>query len=653
MSLKKKIAEIKKSSSLVALPTGTAKDFDELWKNIIEPTLPDKTVVVGWHELLKQYIKIHDAVFFIRAFGSPSGNSPLLRRGFLNTTDYGYSSVFVDNGFTSYFYSMAKDGYVPSLAEFEECIKERHFPCGHFQTAEEQKYAAYLRGKNPGVSGKGYKIAHIHSVGKDFNKKSPFVSVADLCNKYFPRGINTEWDTIKTDAYGAFHYRKTNILSNDADDVRSFLVAHFMRMAHPINYFLVPNKINRYDDATGILKTNIIWYDNGVEKNEIGEEQDLINYVAEKIKIKYGQVYDEFLSYIYPIQNTTPVVNKTIDAEYGMGVWKKKIASHSLTNNSTTNKTTPKVTGNKQASKPKCNNEFDDFEAYAAQNGVSNPQHYSSLIRSIMKELNINSIADLEDNVDIMIDICTQKIADASKVKDKSTAKKYSDRRSALRKYSDYLDEKTKAFNNVDVFLEALEDFMRESGDLSDGSIKIYSRKIKGLLENGYAIEQIYSEIDDIIKAYSREGQCYDPKDHSNTKCALDQVAKMIKYPYIRYKKGWSSFVQVDEHVTGYCIDNNIITISYSVGFVGGKTVVKKMSDKDRKELIEILDIARNNALFEKSNTHIITEHGPISSYDYQYRDKSGVNCRGLFIDNKMSETLKTRYSNLINNLIK
>ena len=88
MSLKKKIAEIKKSSSLVALPTGTAKDFDELWKNIIEPNLPDKTVVVGWHELLKQYIKIHDAVFFIRAFGSPSGNSPLLRRGFLNTTDY-------------------------------------------------------------------------------------------------------------------------------------------------------------------------------------------------------------------------------------------------------------------------------------------------------------------------------------------------------------------------------------------------------------------------------------------------------------------------------------------------------------------------------------------------------------------------------------
>jgi hypothetical protein len=127
----------------------------------------------------------------------------------------------------------------------------------------------------------------------------------------------------------------------------------------------------------------------------------------------------------------------------------------------------------------------------------------------------------------------------------------------------------------------------------------------------------------------------------------------MIKYPYIRYKKGWSSFVQVDEHVTGYCIDNNIITISYSVGFVGGKTVVKKMSDKDMKELIEILDIARNNALFEKSNTHIITEHGPISSYDYQYRGKAGVNCRGLFIDNKMSETLQTRYSNLINNLIK
>ena len=66
-----------------------------------------------------------------------------------------------------------------------------------------------------------------------------------------------------------------------------------------------------------------------------------------------------------------------------------------------------------------------------------------------------------------------------------------------------------------------------------------------------------------------------------------------------------------------------------------------------------ILDIARNNGLFENSDTHIVTEHGPISSYDYQYREMSGTDCRELFIDSKMADTLQTRYSNLINKLIK
>lgn len=654
MSLKQKINNIKKTSTLIPLPTGIAKDFDELWNNLIEPNMPKEDVVIRWHELLKQYINKVDAIFFIRAFGSPSGNSPLLRRGFLNTTDQGYSSAFVDNGFTSYFYSMARDGYVPSLSEFETCIRDRSFPCGCFQTSEEQKRAAYLRGKNPGISGKGYKIAHIYSAGKDFNKKSPFSSVSDLCNKIFPRGVNTEWDNINTDIYGNFNYRQVDILSNEANEVRSFLVAHFMRMVHPINYFLVPNKANRHDEMTGILKTNIIWYDNGVEKDEIGEDKDLINYVNSKIKAKYKTIYDEFLSYIYPIQNTDPILNKTITAKYGLDIWKTKIDPLFALNNPTS---TNKGVSNSNKQKPRSgskhtNGELADFEVYAVRNGVSNPPYYSSLIKSIMKELNINSITDLEANIDIIIDDCTQKIDAAKKAKDKSTAKKYNNIRSALRKYSDYLDQKYNAINNIDVFVKALEDFMRNAGDLSDGSIRIYLRKIRDLLENGYTVEQICAEIDGMIKLCSKEGQLYDPNDHGNTKCALDQVAKMIKHPYIRYKKGCSSFVPMDEHVTGYCIDNNAITISYGVGFIGGKKAHKKISDKDMKELIEILDIARNNSLFEKSNTHIITEHGPISSYGYQYRDKAGVNCRGLFIDNKMSETLQTRYSNLINRYI-
>ncbi len=646
MLLKEKIAKIKKSSALTVLPTGTAKDFDGLWANIIEPNLPDENVVVKWHELLKQYVEKQDAIFFIRAFGTPSGNSPLLRRGFINATDHGFSSVFVDNGFTSYFYSMARDGYVPSLSDFEECIKGRSFPCGCFQTEDERKYAAYLKGRNPGVSNKGYKIAHIYSAGKDFNKKSPFASVAALCNKYFPRGVNTEWNAIRTDAYGDFHYRFVDMLSDEAIEARKFLVAHFMRMVHPINYFLVPNKINRYDDATGILKTNILWNDNGVEKDEIGEEQDLINYVEAKIKAKYKTVYDDFLNYIYPIQSNDLISNKVIDAKYGIGIWKTKSNSISATNSKSLSRSSCK--------KPsvRIHNELADFEAYAAKNGVSNPPYYSSLLKTAMKELTINTIADLEDNIDVMIDACTQKIADAKKAKDELTKKKYSNCRSALRKYSDYLDQKNNTIND-DVFLNALEDSMRESDDLSDASIRIYSGKIRELLRNNYTIEQLYSEIDGIIKAYSEDGQFRDPKDHNNTKSALNRVAKMIKHPYIRYKKGFDSFISQNEHIAGYCIENNTITIFYGVGFVDGKQVDKKIPDEDMKELIEILDVAVNNGLFEKSNTNLVSVHGPVSCFDYQYRNMSGTACRGLFVDGKSAQLLQDRYTNLINKLTK
>lgn len=175
--------------------------------------------------------------------------------------------------------------YVPTLSEFEDSIMKRQFPCGWFQTKAEKTYAAYLKGSNPGVSTKGYKIAHIHSAGKEFNERSPFATIADLCNQYFPRGIDSEWDNKKTDVYGSYHYRQLEISDDKASDIRAFLVAHFMRMVHPINYFLVPNKKNRYDKATKILKTNILWDDNGAEKDEIGEDPDLIKYVSHKMRV--------------------------------------------------------------------------------------------------------------------------------------------------------------------------------------------------------------------------------------------------------------------------------------------------------------------------------------------------------------------------------
>ena len=329
MTLQDKIIDIQKTSKLTEIPLGTAYDFDEFWNNFIEPRLPKKSVVLAWHKLLMEYINEKDAVFFIRAFAGPSGNSDLLRRGFYNTTNYGFSAFYGDNGCTAYFYSMAFDGYVPTLKEFEDVMKGRVFPCSYIQTKSERAYAAYHYGKNPGITTKGYKIAHVFSSGKNFDEAScGYNTIGDFCKKEFPRGESKEWSSTRTDVYGKYHYREIKIKSMaDADRIRKFLVAHFLRTVHPINYFLVPKKAGKRDRASNMKKTNIYWYDDsGILRDEIGENKDLILYVANKLKAIYGTAYDEFVSLIFPLDvSLISAKNKIINAEYGPELWRTKM----------------------------------------------------------------------------------------------------------------------------------------------------------------------------------------------------------------------------------------------------------------------------------------------------------------------------------------
>ena len=346
MTLKEKLKNIKKTSTISLLNeypnVKTAKDLDTLWTNIIEPNLPSKSIVEKWHNILMEYIKQFDASFCLRAYASPSGNSPILRRGFLNKVFVSgqeeFETFYVDNGFTAYFYSMARDSFVPKdCNELKSIIKSREFPCSLIQTNSEKQLAAYLKGTDPGISKKGYKIAHIFSAGENYDPKAKFESVGDFCKKIFPRGDRSQWSNVTSTGV---HYRRIDF--SDIDDVaaiKAFAIAHFLRTVHPINYFLVPNKPNRYDEATHILRTNIYWNENGVEKDEIGEYPKLVEYVAAKIKDIYKNVkgdsgksiYDEFLDLIYPTGNCiNPTgVNVTIDAEYAIGIWQKKIGGTS------------------------------------------------------------------------------------------------------------------------------------------------------------------------------------------------------------------------------------------------------------------------------------------------------------------------------------
>lgn len=359
MTLQEKLRDIKKTSTLNKLneyPTiKTAKDLNELWEKVIEPNLPNKAAVIQWHKILMAYVKQDDATLSLRAYGGPSGNSSALRRGFLNkvfvNAEESFETFFVDNFFTAFFFSMAKDGFAPKdLDELNKLMKSRLFPCGCIQTKDEGVLAAYYRGTNPEISGKGYKIAHIFSAGEHYNTTADYRSIGAFCDSEFPRGDRSEWSHTTADGN---HYRKINF--NDASKMeraKKFAVAHFLRTVHPINYFLVPNKTNTRDNASGVIRTSIYWYDydnGGQEQNEIGEYSKLIEYVAAKVKDTYKDVvgesgksiYQEFLDLIYPTGNCIDPkeVNVTIDARYAIGIWQEKIGGMPVPKTKTKTKT--------------------------------------------------------------------------------------------------------------------------------------------------------------------------------------------------------------------------------------------------------------------------------------------------------------------------
>ena len=337
MTLEEKLDNIAKTSTVERLKADTAKDFDELWKKVIEPNLPDKDSVIGWHNLLMQYIQQDNAVFTLRCYPD--------RRGFLNKVfvhnKESFETFYTDNSVPFYFYSMAKDGFVPNIAEFNDAmINNRMFPCSYFPSK-----GVYPQGKNHGINSKGYKLAHIFSTGENYDKKAGYTSITNFCEAEFPNANITKWNSVLPNGK---YYRRIDIDDHPkAETVRAFAVAHFLRSVYPLNYFLVPMTTGIEDKESKIKKTNIYWYDNeGREREEIGENSELIEYVASKIKSMYENefgksgksVYQEFLDLIFPIGNCLDPggANVEINAEYAIDIWERKKGG--LTSPTTTTK---------------------------------------------------------------------------------------------------------------------------------------------------------------------------------------------------------------------------------------------------------------------------------------------------------------------------
>lgn len=248
----------------------------EFYEQCIKNNLPDVGVVKGWHELLKRYIDDPEAVFFIRKYSSTKDKYSKdwnIRRGFLTVCD-NVKYVFVDNFFAQYFYAMAINGFVPDYDDFKQFILHREMPYGYSVTSEEIDHQAYKKGPTYPLNRNGWKLSHVFSAnGADYNfdykKVSPIL---------FPIG---EYVDFKKQGGSSYPYRKIDI-SISEDDIKR-LKAHFLRVVHPLNYFLTP-KTKLQNSSVGV--------------KDIGEYPEMIAYMKYKLTRRYGSIFTEYMDMI-------------------------------------------------------------------------------------------------------------------------------------------------------------------------------------------------------------------------------------------------------------------------------------------------------------------------------------------------------------------
>ena len=254
--------------SISPLSDGYSETIGEFYDAIIEPMLPKADVVSSWQSLLYTYVNDFDAIFFLRRYGSaPDKKHEDLRRGFFTKYDRG-GYVCCDNSVAQYIFALSIAGIVPTLTQLKDAILARRFPCGFFSTKEERELQAYVTGQAPRINSSGWKLAHLIPVNGRYQSIVDGTFVA----AHFPRGGREEW-TLTSQGYHArlVHRQMT-------PDERGYLVSHFIRLASPINYFLVPKRDNERD-AYG---------------QNIGENKHVLEYVAMMFRERYGDALGEF-----------------------------------------------------------------------------------------------------------------------------------------------------------------------------------------------------------------------------------------------------------------------------------------------------------------------------------------------------------------------
>lgn len=256
------------------LPTGETETIGSFFDSCVAPTLPSLTTIAAWDALLNRYVNDPEAIFFVRKYASTKDENGAwnIRRGFLTKHRDGFQYVFVDNSFSMYFYSMAINNFVPDYEDFKQFILNRQIRCGSFAISMERLHRAFKTGSAPVINSKGWKLSHIYSANEndyDFDSRD----IERIC----PLG---SYDQFVCREGSDYPYRYFDYDLTDEDKAK--VKAHFLRVVHPINYFLTPqskgvNKSHRFEEGS-----------------DIGEYNPMLTYCRRYLQESYDHLFIDF-----------------------------------------------------------------------------------------------------------------------------------------------------------------------------------------------------------------------------------------------------------------------------------------------------------------------------------------------------------------------
>ncbi len=245
------------------LKSGKANNVKDFFEKLIKPQFDNIETIKNTHNSLIDYLTIENPIFFLRLYGSYSKDKyDLLRRGFLSEYPDGTKVAFCDNTFSMLFTGLKIANISYNKYALREYLSQKNLVTSFGQTSKEKELSYYSpqNALKVNLNSKGWYLAHIKPTGYGFEN-------LDL-KSLFPNPSRDEWD---------FNRKIRYVESNLNKEQIKILHAHFIRLIHPFNSFLVP-------------KRNHICYSG----NNLGEEVELLCLVKDYVFKKYPKEFEEF-----------------------------------------------------------------------------------------------------------------------------------------------------------------------------------------------------------------------------------------------------------------------------------------------------------------------------------------------------------------------